>query len=526
MSHTNSIIIGDMSSVRDKGVSYLHENYFWPVSESRFSEFSEFMHNEYIDIVRNNSNLEINNIAVVEFSFIAKLLQILHYNYVYEYSLDKDIDLIVGEDSKGYLHPDWDNIKHYYSRQLFPNRRVKRVIRRIVRNIVFNKHLSFIQIVSGLLFGSDKVSVGSNDRIKKDFIDNSYEFYDHVDWPHLVDHNYTLVDEKVIKYRDIFISSVIDPYLQKLRNHDSLFVQNVDFDKIKEVWGERILEAYSLYLNLRSSVSASELLITEISKPINKLITIAYQNSGCIVYGFHHGNDTVAKISKQGFSANIAQCRNLVVPTDGIKARYDKHYSDTYRITNFSTKFISINSDTMYQEYLNNMSNKYNSDTVMIMGYPCECTRYSDCRGLFFKQQVDLEYQIISILKRKNKRVIYKAHPDRLREIKEVFNCIVDDILITPFEEAWDKAGLFIFTYSETTTFGYALTTNLPIILLDSEEDMRDAHDIKLLDTRVIRIPTNISENTQINFNKERFVKAVNQKNYNISYKYIEEIYK
>jgi len=504
----------------------MHKNYFWPVSESTFSEFSEFMHNSYIEIVKNNEDVEVNNIAVVEFSFIARLLQILHYNYAYEYSLSNNISFKSGEESKEFLKPNWESIKHYYSNYPPPCGKTKGVIRRFVRNIIFNKHLSFFQIVQGLLFGSNKISIGSNDRIKRDFISNRCDFFDHMDWPSLVDSNNIIVNADVIKYRDIFVNKVIEPYLQKLSNQNSLFVKKVDFEKIKEVWSVRVFEAYSLYLNLKLSAYASELLITEISKPINKLITVAYQNTGCIVYGFHHGNDTVAKISKQGFSANIAQCNNLVVPTDGIKARYDKHYSDTYRISNYSTKFISVNSDTMYQEYLNNMSNILNPNSVMIMGYPCDCTRYSDCRGLFFNQQVDLEYQLISILKKQNKRVIYKAHPDRLNEVKEVFDFIVDDILITPFEEAWNEAGLLIFTYSETTTFGYALATNLPIILLDSEEGMRDESDMKLLDKRIIRIPTNISKNTQINFDREKFIESINCHNYNISYEYVEDVYK
>ena len=513
--------IYDLSFIRNHGIGVLDHGYFWPVSENEFHEFSKYIFNEYQDLLLISNDDKLISIGLVETSFVNLLVQIFHCNYVKNYAKINNFDLTI-PDFNDYLKPNWQEIGAQYKKYKFPHGKSVRLIRSIVKYFIFNSKRN---ILLNIFSRKGKcISIGSSSKLKEKFINNNNLCCSYYDFPDLFSND--LKSESNSLLVDKFEKEVINKLFDKIIQINSNFSLDFDFNEARLSWIRRFKDAAALYDSVKVPKKCKTLLITESAKPYHKIIINSMQKQGVHVYGFHHGNDTVAKISKQGFSANIAQCRNLVVPTDGIKARYDKHYSDTYRITNFSTKFISINSDTMYQEYLNNMSNKYNSDTVMIMGYPCECTRYSDCRGLFFKQQVDLEYQIISILKRKNKRVIYKAHPDRLREIKEVFNCIVDDILITPFEETWDKAGLLIFTYSETTTFGYALTTNLPIILLDSEEDMRDAHDIKLLDTRVIRIPTNISENTQINFNKERFVKAVNQKNYNISYKYIEEIYK
>ena len=41
MKNIDNVILGDMSIVRDKGVSYLNKNYFWPVSEDEFLDFSK-----------------------------------------------------------------------------------------------------------------------------------------------------------------------------------------------------------------------------------------------------------------------------------------------------------------------------------------------------------------------------------------------------------------------------------------------------------------------------------------------------
>ena len=162
----------------------------------------------------------------------------------------------------------------------------------------------------------------------------------------------------------------------------------------------------------------------------------------------------------------------------------------------------------------------------MIMGYPCNSGRYIGHRGLFFYQQVDLEFRLISLLKSKNKRIIYKAHPDRLEEVESVFNGIVDEIITEPFERVWNKADLLIFTYTSTTTFGFALTTNLPIVLLDSEEDMRDADDVELIDSRIIRVPSRIGADTRIYFENDKLIKAIAQSNYDIAYDYVKYIYR
>ena len=111
-------------------------------------------------------------------------------------------------------------------------------------------------------------------------------------------------------------------------------------------------------------------------------------------------------------------------------------------------------------------------------------------------------------------------------DLNGLFDHLVDDIVVDSFENVWQKADLLIFTYSETTTFGYALTTNLPIDLLDSEEDMRDADDVELIDSRIIRVPSRIGADTRIYFENDKLIKAIAQSNYDIAYDYVKDIYR
>jgi hypothetical protein len=522
----NSKIYGDMSAIRANLADYLRQGYFWPVSEKEFEDFSKFMHDEYINLAKKEKNPELRDIAKVEFSFVKQLLQIFHYNYVKKYSQANKLELISGSDSEKLMNPDWSMIKLYYSSLEPQHNKFVRVIRRVFRNIVFNKHLPLSRLVNGLLIGANFTSVGSNDKIKREFIKKKKVFYNHVDWPDLLDNEIDLANIPN-DFQEIFLSNIISPYLDKLSKTNSFFVKDIDLSKIADVWSKRSFEAFILYKRFQSSISSSELLITEISSPIAKLITVAYQRSKCKVFCFHHGNDAVATIQKQTFSSNISQCDNFIAPTKGIANRYKKHYSNVDCISSSQTKFLSINSSRMYDLYLKNTSKIIDKDveTVMLIGYPFNTKRYIGGRGLFFYQQVELEYRLISLLKSKNKRVIYKAHPERLKEIKGVFNNIVDEINVEPFERVWSKADLLIFTYSSTTTFGYALTTNVPIVLLDSDHEMRDPDDMLLLDKRINRVLTDISNDTKINFNSESFLSAIKSPISNISYEYVQNIY-
>ncbi len=310
-------------------------------------------------------------------------------------------------------------------------------------------------------------------------------------------------------------------------SHNSFFVKNMDFDKIKEVWSSRIFDAYSLYFNIRLYKTPSSLLVTEVSKPMHKLITVAYQSKGCKVYCFHHGNDFIATIKKRQNCSNILHCNNFVLPTDGIEKRYKEHISNIKCIKKKRTKFTSVNSREMYDLYLRNIGNvpKTAIDTVMIMGLPSNCNRSFGERGQFFYQQVDLVYRLILLLKSKNKKVLYKVHPERVNEIDGVFDTIVDEVVTDPFESVWGRSDLLIFTYTSTTTFGYALTTNLPIILLDTSSDLRDQDYMKLLDKRIERVHAKINYDTRITFNEDEFIKSLESQKI-FSFECIDEIYK
>ena len=87
---------------------------------------------------------------------------------------------------------------------------------------------------------------------------------------------------------------------------------------------------------------------------------------------------------------------------------------------------------------------------------------------IVFHYKLKLQINILKKLKKMGYYTIYKAHPDRIIEIGSLMNDYADECdNNNKFENVWNKADALIFTYCTTTTFGFAITTPLPIVLLN-----------------------------------------------------------
>ncbi len=501
----NNFILGDIFAVKEKGLDYLIENYYWPVSNKEFKEFVNFSHGEYLKIINSIDDKDVRNIAIVELSFVAQLQQILHYNYV-KNSVNNDLKLVTSQSSQEFYHPNWELISQYYISLNPVFGMVRRFLRRIIKNILFNRHLSIGDYIHNFIHGSDVIGVGSFDNLKREFIINKNIFCDHMDWIDLYSKKITDSDSKLVNIRRIIKHEIVAPYLSKLKNTNSKFTDNIDFTLIQKSWDKRFSDAAYIYLNVLKNKKKSVVLVVEIAKPIHKLITVAYQEMGSSVYCFHHGHDTAVTINSVGHDITSAHCLKYVVPSRGIATKYKKVYP------HLTTKYFSTESNwykQISQKYLYKPSYKINK--IMLMGFPFNSTRYVDGESNFFYSRVDLEYRLIVFLKKHGYSIIYKAHPDRLSEAHGLYDCIVDEIISEPFESVVHSADCFLFTHSSSTTFGYALLTNKPIFLIDINSNFVDHNSHDLLKKRVNMVPSFAAKSTRIIFDKESILNVLSK---------------
>ena len=504
MSNSRSILFADISAIKDAGLENFTDDYFWPVSDDDFHDFVEFINNEYIDLALRMKSDVMFDIAMIELSFFSQLENIFHYNYVKGYSKDKSVDLVFGDGSKYFLYPDWNEHSNYYTKLRFPHGLLIRYLRKIVRNVVFNKNLPIKKYIYGFFSTPKIVSVGSQSELKNNYLLNKQEFCNYVDWPDLIKVN--AKNKESIELHEKIVTSLLLPFMSILKNDNSLFVRNFDFDKLELAWSKRFYDVVNMYINIKNSEKPEVLLVTEAGKPISKLITTAYQQSGSDVYCFHHGNDFAIKAQNISHQRTVTHCKQFVVPSDGVANQYIKYYSELPLEKRTHTEYISLGMRA-YND-INNESFNNSIKSVMVMGYPHNSTRYTDEKGLFSIFKIDLEFRLIRFLKDSGYRVIYKAHPDRLKEIGGIFNNVVDDIISEPFEDSWQKADAFIFTYTGTTTFGYSLSLGKRIVLINLEKCPLTI-DEKHLENIFRVVPAKMDIDNRIQFDKKNLLDSL-----------------
>jgi hypothetical protein len=146
---------------------------------------------------------------------------------------------------------------------------------------------------------------------------------------------------------------------------------------------------------------------------------------------------------------------------------------------------------------------------VMLLEFPLTELWYIGSYGLFWPYQLDLCLRIAKLMRRCRIKTILKRHPNRLKESEGVYDCYYDELLTAPFEEVYDEADAYIFPNIATTTFGFSLLTNKPVIIFESalEDVWEPARE--LLRKRCRVVPSWIAEDGRLMFDEDRLVDAL-----------------
>ena len=92
--------------------------------------------------------------------------------------------------------------------------------------------------------------------------------------------------------------------------------------------------------------------------------------------------------------------------------------------------------------------------------------RYYDDSNLYFLSKLQLEINLCRTLRKLNRTVIYRPHPDRLGFVEKVMRDEVNSLSVGQLSVALQNVGTIIFSHPTTSTLGPALRGNKNIILL------------------------------------------------------------
>lgn len=150
---------------------------------------------------------------------------------------------------------------------------------------------------------------------------------------------------------------------------------------------------------------------------------------------------------------------------------------------------------------------------VMYIGYPHNQWRKHQAAGGLSLIHLDLELRIVDILAKSGYDIFYKAHPDRISEVKGIFENKTK-VLGGYFQNYLDMADAFLFGSIRTTAFSIALCTNKPIIgfIMNDEPYKPFSEAMELLEKRCGFIHAKFDERNRMVFDKEELLTALSQK--------------
>ena len=186
-------------------------------------------------------------------------------------------------------------------------------------------------------------------------------------------------------------------------------------------------------------------------------IALKYKDAGALIVGFDHG---------------LGDGRLLNSMRDNL---FD--YLDCYVISDDRQHFwgqsLNVPIETVHINYYTSIQSPP-GDTVMLIGFPFtrDERRIEWLPSLNnYRQQQDLHQGIIDCLEKMGIKWVYKVHPDRIPETFEYLQIPKNRIETRSFEKTHRKASVIIQTSDFSTTFGYTLYLDKPMIYFRNPGD-------------------------------------------------------
>lgn len=305
------------------------------------------------------------------------------------------------------------------------------------------------------------------------------------------------------------ISEIVSKYGVPLGESDVELISALSVECIVNIFKE--FKEIKRYFNGKKSTSV---LLTSLGIISTRVVAIAALRCGQKVIGAIHGNNVGMVLTRTIALIDFPIVNIYLVPTNGSATVYKQLKNNTPYVNKTDIQIVSTNTDKYRMLYLQNMKMNLPATirSVMLVEYPLTETRYDDVLA-YWPYQLELMIRIGKILQKHKLKAIMKLHPDRMKESKGLYNSSFDEIITERFESIADRADAYILTNIGTTTFGFMVTTNRPIILFSSILSNVPEKILELLCKRCRIIPSIINDESKLVFGEDALYEALNMKN-------------
>lgn len=492
----DTILPADIYSLKKIGIDRLDVTK-WPVSDDEFfslvDAYQEAFENTLLAL-----NPVLRGVLIADFSFVGFLAQASHARAVLGRVAKNGGRVEVGPLAQPFYFPEWKAQGEIKPHDFHGSRMGYRV-KGLAKDLRFNNHLGLL----GRITGSSRrvLGIGSFTHLKGEYAREHGLYVRNTYLRNL------LPLELGNGSPPPALSSAVKEILTRLEN---VFADKFGFqlglaaDAVR-CWEQRLgrlyiaAEALATHRNL-----SQDILVSETARPFHKAVAFGFRIAGGRAVGFHHGSSMGSRLTDTHVYNELAAYDTFVCPTRACADAYAESYT-ACRISCFAPLTVVAKETSYYKCLHRAMAKKRLPDrinTVMLMGFPMNAVRYQlGGPSLFFVFQLQLELRLARFLSKNGYKVLYKIHPERQDGIRDLMEPLCAQIITEPFEQCWERADAILIKYSSSSTFGFALCTNRPIVLLDHERSFWRPDQYYTITRRCRMVPAWV-EDSRIGFDE------------------------
>ena len=464
MNHRSSSLVLDTLKLR-RNISDGHRNgMLCPVSDRSYLNCVNKIFSGYEELIINQDDREF-DVLLADYRFVIFVVHHIHMIAIRNTCDKNNIGLVLGQEHKEILEPKWTAISTEFHRPWGTRNYYYEKLRSI--NLTMRQRRRYSQSLwrSG---ATKTMYTGQVGWLCDEYIRTEDLFLRNIE-PLSMPIKFREGGKNLQdKYRRI-----IEPLIESIFQLDPLLTSGFEYRKMLASWSRRLADVEAIYESFLGITGKKErMLVNGGTNPLRKILVMAFQRSGAQVTVFHHGNDFGGRIQNHGHRGEVSHCLEFMCPTMQIAKNYVESYKDIKTERKVGTQYSHMNTNYFRgirtKEKINEIERKHKP--IMLVGRPLNHRRLLDAHGCFILHKAQLECDLITLIKSCRENVIYKAHPDTASAAKGLYadKC---EIWTGPFEDLCRESSVLIFTSATSTTFGYALSTVLPIVLIEPKNN-------------------------------------------------------
>lgn len=501
-------IPADIFAVKLIGIEAWRSRFYWPVSDAEYADLANLVLDRFDQMILalNPHNA---NLFLCDSAFTAFLIQHVHALLVQERVRRLGAELVFSGVSSVY-RPNWAARQEPFVLEYGIATRWKLRLREIAKGAAFSPSRPFGERLMSALGKSEYVCVGSFSNLLESYLEEKLKASCSYVYPHaLIRRPNASSPSPPDSELEGAVWSLLETLRLEIRDRFDL---GLDVRQAAICWLRRIECIRGAEKAIRTTMrTPQQLLCTEPANPLHKVFSKVVLEEGGKVSAFAHGNDPGLLTNRMSGYVQMSMCDEFVCPS----ASSTDLYQDVLSLTPIrrlrKVEHVSLK-DNQFQLWHRQFA-KHRTMTlprvVMVIGYPMNPTRYVLSQGDFFLFQLDLELQILRCLRRMGLSTIYKMHPERVREAAGIFERECDEVMIAPFEKVWSAADAFVFPCTTSTTFGFALCTPRPIVVVDLPGLRWNPKVYPSLAKRCRMVPATIGPENRLNLDQGEFARAL-----------------